>query len=65
MAGKVRQILKKILVPIIRLFMKAAPQILIEAAISKKRSLIDYLPAHRKFIYKKYLGDISVYVSVR
>jgi len=63
MEGLTRKVLKVIVVPVVELFMKIAPQFLLEQVIAAKPSLIDYLSKTRKFLYKKYLGDISVHID--
>lgn len=43
--------------------MKVAPQVSIEKIISLKPSLISCLPLNREFVFKRYLGSISMNVN--
>jgi len=58
-----KYILKRLLKPIIKAGFSVLPQAVIERAVVYRRSMIDYLPPNRHFIFRKYLGDISVNID--
>jgi len=59
----VRDTLKKGLMPLLRPLLGILPVRALESAIKAKRSLLDYLPPGRCFVFKKYLGDIAVNID--
>jgi FkbM family methyltransferase len=55
--------LKAIIKPLARSGFPLLPQRIIEKAVQHRHSLIDYLSLDKKFIFKKYLGDIWVHIN--
>jgi len=55
--------LKRLLKPVIKAGFTCFPHAVIERAVVYRRSMVDYLPPNRQFIFKKYLGDISVNID--
>jgi len=55
--------LKRLLKPVIKRGFAFFPQAAIERAVKYRRSMIDYLPTGRHFIFRKYLGDVSVHID--
>jgi FkbM family methyltransferase len=62
-SGYLKNTLKPLLKPVIKAGLTFFPQAAIERAVKYRRSMIDYLPTNRHFIFKKYLGDISVQID--
>jgi FkbM family methyltransferase len=63
LSQSLKYILKRLLKPVIKAGFIFFPQTFIERAVVYRRSMIDYLPPNRHFIFKKYLGDISVNID--
>jgi FkbM family methyltransferase len=61
----IKNIAKIILRPFITAFLRVSPLPVVTAVISMRPSMLDYLPGNRKFVFKKYLGDITVNVDTR
>jgi FkbM family methyltransferase len=61
--ANLKQALKGLLKPLIRRVFPLCPQRIIEKAVQRRHSLIDYLPHDKRFVFKKFLGDIWVHID--
>jgi FkbM family methyltransferase len=55
--------LKRLLKPLLKAGFSVFPRVVIENAVRYRRTVIDYLPPNRRFIFNKYLGNISVNID--
>ncbi|MGB2599463.1 MAG: FkbM family methyltransferase [Candidatus Omnitrophota bacterium] len=59
----IRDGVKNLLKPLVRISLALAPQYVLEKAVSIRPALLPYIPENRKFVFRKYLGDISVNID--